>query len=311
MSISNFNITNRLINGTAFAIYALLHSVSPAIAQGTAEVAATAEAALGHGASHAEKAGELGPAHWIEPSIILNRKWIEHTFEHIGGEHFVVVIMSFLLSMAVAAFFYFATRNLSVRKISPMQNFAELIYESLEKYVISIMGEPGRKFLVIIGSLFVFILLNNLLGQVPGLESPTANLNTTAAIAIFVFLSIHYVGFKSQGVKYLKHFAGDIWWLSPLMFVIHIIGELSRPLSLAIRLFGNIRGEDITICILFVLGTMAYIPFFHLPMLFLGCFTSFIQALVFTMLTMSYISGALPHEHDETTEETHGHKKSH
>ncbi len=303
MSISKFN----LINGTGIALYALINSVSPALAAGTAEVMTTAEAALSHGA---QKTAEHGP-NWIEPSIILNREWIEHTFEHIGGGHFVVVIMSFLLTMVIGGFLYMATRNLTIKNISPVQNFVELIYESLEKYVISIMGESGRKFLVIIGSLFIFILLNNLLGQVPGLESPTANLNTTAAIAIFVFLSIHYVGFKSQGFKYLKHFTGDIWWLSPLMFVIHIIGELSRPLSLAIRLFGNIRGEDITICILFVLGIMAYIPFFHLPMLFLGCFTSFIQALVFTMLTMSYISGALPHEHEEHHDEEHGHKKSH
>jgi len=258
-----------------------------------------------HTATHGEKAAESG-ASMIEPSIIFSRHWIETTFHSVGGEHFVVVIMSVIVIISLAVFLRIATTGMLTREPSPLQNLVELIYESLEGYVLNIMGPVGQNFIVLIGSLFIYIFCCNLMGIIPGLESPTSNLNTTIAIALVTFLSIHYYGLKTQGLKYFKHFAGDIWWLAPLMIPIHIIGELARPLSLSIRLFGNIRGEDIAICILFFLGAKSFFPFFHTPMLFLACFTSLIQALVFTMLSMAYISGALPHEehghgdHDET-----------
>ncbi len=278
------------ISGVSYPVL----SLASAAASGTGEVSAAASSAS-----------------MIEPSIIFNRHWIEHTFHSIGGHHFVVVIMSLIIIAALTAFLAYCSRDLKLRHISAGQNFLELIYESLDTYVVSMMGPAGRNFLVLIGSLFIYILFSNYLGLIPGLEAPTANLNTTAALALVTFFSIHYFGLKTQGLKYLKHFAGDIWWLAPLMIPIHIIGELARPLSLSIRLFGNIRGEDIAICILFFLGVKAYFPFFHLPMLFLACFSCLIQALVFTMLTMAYISGALPHEehheggHDDKAGHSH------
>jgi F-type H+-transporting ATPase subunit a len=274
--------------GIPVAGYSIL-SLASAAASGTAEVAAS-----GTGEVHVEQS-------MIDPAIIFNRHWISSTFHSVGGHHFIVVIMSLIIILALAAFLAYCSRDLKVRRISAGQNFLELIYESLDGYVVSMMGPAGRNFLVLIGSLFIYILLSNFLGLVPGMEAPTANLNTTLALALVTFFAIHYYGLKTQGLKYLKHFAGDVWWLAPLMIPIHVIGELARPLSLSIRLFGNIRGEDIALCILFFLGVKAYFPFFHTPMMFLACFTSLIQALVFTMLSMAYISGALPHEehHEE------------
>lgn len=276
------------VMGIPAAGYSIL-SLASAAASGTAEVAAT-----GTGEVHVEQS-------MIDPAIIFNRHWISSTFHSVGGHHFIVVIMSLIIIFALAAFLAYCSRDLKVRRISAGQNFLELIYESLDGYVVSMMGPAGRNFLVLIGSLFIYILLSNFLGLVPGMEAPTANLNTTLALALVTFFAIHYYGLKTQGLKYLKHFAGDVWWLAPLMIPIHVIGELARPLSLSIRLFGNIRGEDIALCILFFLGVKAYFPFFHTPMMFLACFTSLIQALVFTMLSMAYISGALPHEehHEE------------
>lgn len=261
-------------------------------------------AAVSHGEiANTGEVASSASASMIEPSIILSRHWIETTFHSVGGEHFVVVIMSLIVIIFLLAFLSAASRGLKIRNISFMQSFLETIYESLDNYVVNMMGPVGRNFLTLIGSLFIYILLSNMLGLIPGLESPTANLNSTIALALVTFFSIHYYGLKSQGLKYLKHFAGDIWWLAPLMVPIHLIGELARPLSLSIRLFGNIRGEDIALCILFFLGVAANFPFFHTPMMFLACFTSLIQALVFTMLSMAYISGALPHdEHHEDGE---------
>ncbi len=263
--------------------------------------------------SAAEAAAGESSASMIDPSIIFDRHWIEHTFHSVGGHHFVVVIMSLIVIAGLAIFLAYNSRDFKLRNISAGQNFLEMIYELLENYVVNMMGPAGRNFLVLIGSLFIYILFSNYMGLIPGMEAPTSNLNTTVALALVTFFSIHYYGLKTQGMKYLKHFAGDVWWLTPLMIPIHIIGELARPLSLSIRLFGNIRGEDIAICILFFLGVKAYFPFFHMPMLFLACFTCLIQALVFTMLSMAYISGALPHqEHHESQEHKHGNeRKSH
>jgi F-type H+-transporting ATPase subunit a len=197
-----------------------------------------------------------------------------------------------LLTLILGIISWLATRNLQIEP-GPLQNMMEVIFEKLENFVCSMMGERGKEWLFLIGPLFIYILLSNVMGLVPQGESPTSNVNQTIALALFSFFFTQYAGLKSQGFNYFKHFMGDVWWLAPIFLIIHIIGELARPLSLSMRLFGNIRGEDITLCILFFL-----VPFIvPLPMIFLMAFTSLIQAMVFTMLTMSYIDGALPHEH--------------
>ena len=174
-----------------------------------------------------------------------------------------------------------------------LQNFMEVIVSSIENMVVETMGEHGRPYFPLIATIAIFVLVSNLIGLVPGFYPPTANLNTTAACAIIVFLSTHIVGVKEHGFHYLKHFMGPIWWLAPIMFFIEVIGHLSRPISLSLRLFGNMNGHELVLMIFFGL-----VPFLvPLPMMVMGVLVSFIQAFVFMLLAMIYIQGSLEEAH--------------
>ena len=174
-----------------------------------------------------------------------------------------------------------------------LQNFMEVIVSGIENMVVETMGEHGRPYFPLIATIALFVLVSNLIGLVPGFYPPTANLNTTAACAIIVFLSTHIVGVKEHGFHYLKHFMGPIWWLAPIMFFIEVIGHLSRPISLSLRLFGNMNGHELVLMIFFGL-----VPFLvPLPMMVMGVLVSFIQAFVFMLLAMIYIQGSLEEAH--------------
>lgn len=174
-----------------------------------------------------------------------------------------------------------------------MQNFMEVVIGGIENMIEETMGHHGRAFFPLIATLALFILVSNLIGLVPGFYPPTANINTTAACAVIVFLSTHVVGVKEHGFSYLKHFLGPIWWLAPIMFFIEVIGHLSRPVSLTLRLFGNMNGHELVLMIFFALA-----PFLvPLPMMLMGILVSFIQAFVFMLLAMIYIQGSLEEAH--------------
>nr|WP_238320641.1 F0F1 ATP synthase subunit A [Limisalsivibrio acetivorans] len=173
------------------------------------------------------------------------------------------------------------------------QNVFELLVGGVYNMGVDIMGEEGRPYVPLIFGIGVYVLFSNWMGLVPGFLAPTSNLNTTIAPAVVVFLTYQFIGFRKHGAGYIKHFMGPVALLAPLMFVIEVIGHLARPLSLSMRLFGNIFGEDLVIIILFML--VPYIV--PLPMFFLGLFTGALQAYVFMMLSMIYISGALEEAH--------------
>lgn len=174
-----------------------------------------------------------------------------------------------------------------------LQNFMEVVVGGIENMIVETMGERGRPFFPLVATLAIFILVSNLIGLIPGFFPPTANINTTAACAIIVFLSTHVVGVKHHGLHYLKHFMGPIVWLAPVMFVIEVIGHLSRPVSLTLRLFGNMNGHELVLMIFFGLA-----PFLvPLPMMLMGVLVSFIQAYVFMLLAMIYIQGSLEEAH--------------
>jgi F-type H+-transporting ATPase subunit a len=174
-----------------------------------------------------------------------------------------------------------------------LQNFMEVIIGGIENMIIETMGEHGRPFFPLIATLAIFILVSNLIGLVPGFFPPTANINTTAACAVVVFVMTHVVGVKEHGAKYIKHFLGPIIWLAPMMFFIEVIGHLSRVVSLTLRLFGNMNGHELVLMIFFGLA-----PFMvPLPMMLMGVLVSFIQAFVFMLLAMIYIQGSLEHAH--------------
>ncbi len=174
-----------------------------------------------------------------------------------------------------------------------LQNFMEVVLEQLDRLIGDIMGPKGHTYFPMIATLALFILVSNLIALIPGFMPPTANLNTNAALALSVFVMTHVIGVKEHGLSYIKQFMGPIWWLSPLMLPIEIIGHLARPLSLTLRLFGNMYGHEIVLMI-FLSLVPALVP---IPMMLLGILVAFIQAFVFTLLSMLYFSGALEEAH--------------
>ena len=186
----------------------------------------------------------------------------------------------------------------------------EAIIEGLENLVCGMLGkEEGRRYLPFIGTLFIFILSMNLAGLVPGLKSPTSRFEMTFALAFCVFCFVQWTGIRRLGVGgYLDHLLGqprDLvgWILSPLMLFIHGIGEIVKPVSLSLRLFGNIMGEDTLLGVFVTLGALSmawsHLPIglpLHLPFVFLALIFSVVQALVFTSLSTIYIYMMLPHE---------------
>lgn len=174
-----------------------------------------------------------------------------------------------------------------------LQNVLEVAIGTMEDYCVSTSGEKIRNVFPYLAVLFLFILVQNLLGLVPACDAPTANLNTTAAMAIVTFLYYNYVGVRTHGIAYAKHFMGPSLFLAPLMVLIEIVSHLARPLSLTLRLFGNIRGEELAILIFFlvapVIGT--------LPIYFLFLLAKCMQAFIFFMLAMIYLNDALSHAH--------------
>jgi len=276
----------------------------PLEAQGIKIAQATEESPIQHNAAQTGHAG-------AEAKIVGT-----HTSEGVAEEPKLGEIPSATLlfwnavfvAILLIAFAAAATRKL--REIpNTAQNLAEFIVDTMMNFTRGIIGPGGEKYTPLAGTLFFFILVSNLLGQIPGMHSPTANLSTTLALGLIVFIYVQYLGIRQNGIGgYLKHFAGPIWRISPLLFPIEVISELVKPFTLAMRLFGNIFGEDTVIVVLASLGIaiMPKLPILpvQFPILVLGLLTSFVQALVFTLLTCIYIS--LQSHHDEG-HETHAH----
>jgi F-type H+-transporting ATPase subunit a len=176
-----------------------------------------------------------------------------------------------------------------------VQAVVELIMEAFIGLAEAVMGERGRKFVPFILTFFIFILISNALGLIPGLAPPTANLNTTIGLALIVFVTTHIVGVKEHGIGYVKHFTGPVWWLAPLMIPIELFGHLARPVSLSMRLFGNMIGHELLVGVLLILMPFAY------PLLAvvtaLGVIVVIIQAFIFALLATAYIGGALEEAH--------------
>jgi F-type H+-transporting ATPase subunit a len=221
----------------------------------------------------------------MEPFLFFESHWLN---EH----HLVVVTYTWFIMATLALFSFLATRRVSIIP-GRLQNVMEVVVEGIDTFLTDTMGPQGRKFFPLIATLGIYILTSNLLGLIPGFESPTSNLNTTVSMAVVVFAMTHIVGVRVHGIKYLKQFMGPIWWLTPLMIPIEIISHFSRVISLSFRLFGNIKGEDIVLAVVLLLVPML-VP---LPVFVLMIFTSCIQTVVFMLLTMMYIAGAMEEAH--------------
>lgn len=221
----------------------------------------------------------------METFLFFETHWLH---EH----HLVIVCYTWFIMVMLAVLSWLATRNLTTIP-GKLQNFLEVVIEAIDGFMQDTMGHHARKFFPLVATLGLYILVSNLIGLVPGFESPTSSVNTNASMALTVFAMTHIVGIREHGYKYIKQFMGPIWWLTPLILPIELISHMARPLSLSIRLFGNIKGEDIVLAVILMLTPML-VP---LPVFVLMIFTSLIQTIVFMILTMMYIGGAMEEAH--------------
>lgn len=212
--------------------------------------------------------------------------------------------ISVLVMVGLTVFAILSTRRLDMVPRNRLQSLVEMLVGSLNNFVVETIGPDGQKYTPFIGTIFVFILVLNLIGLVPGFKSPTSNLSLIIPLAVIVFVMYNYYGIRQVGLlKYFRHLVGDPLWLAPLMLPIHIISELARPISLSIRLFGNIFGEETLLVVLAGL-TYVVIPYVvaiptQFPVMLLAVLTAFVQALVFTILTTIYIALAVAHAEGE------------
>ncbi len=218
-------------------------------------------------------------------------------FELIGLDHFAHAYPHVIYSWVVMVFLI-VIGGLAAKGVSLIpskgQNFFEILVSGIEEFMVETAGEESRWFLPVIATVFIYIATCNLIGLIPGFFPPTASLNTTAGCALTVFAFTHFIGVKYHGIKYIKHFLGPIWWMSPLIFVIEIIGHLARVLSLSFRLFGNMMGHEIVLGILLALAGAFFAP---LPIMALGIFVALVQAFVFFLLSIIYFSSAMEQAH--------------
>jgi F-type H+-transporting ATPase subunit a len=250
--------------------------------------------------------------------------------QHAMGEHtFFAIVAAILLLL-----FAFAARGALVKAADPLvpaaelgsRNIAELLLQLVVSQSDQIIGKQGRKYVPFFATFFIFILLSNLLGLLPGFTPPTGNLNTTLGLAICSFIGYNVIGVREQGGTYLKHFIGPMTGLPassilgklaflPLLlisatffFILEAFSHGFRPVSLSLRLFGNMMGDHEVITA-FIKLTKVVVPVAFYAM---GTLVSVIQAFVFTLLSMIYVALAISQEHDEEHgNEAHSSHQSH
>jgi F-type H+-transporting ATPase subunit a len=229
---------------------------------------------------------------------------LEHSL-HVGQHVITFALVGFLF--LIMGLIYRAKISESKNVIVPDRGITfRNIFEALGQFIYNlcrnIMGEEeAKKYFTVIMLLFTFVFANNLIGLIPGFLPPTDNFNTTLALGVFVFLYYNYQGIRAQGlVGHIKHFMGPVWYLAVLIFPIEIISHTVRPLSLGLRLKGNMEGDHLVLSIFS--GLIPYLV--PIPFYVIGLFVCFMQAFVFTLLTMVYISLATAH-HDHDEEHAH------
>ncbi|WP_187646764.1 F0F1 ATP synthase subunit A [Nitrosophilus labii] len=212
-------------------------------------------------------------------------------FGVISHDHtFIFVVHTLLAAVIVLLLAKAATKSL---RIVPqgLQNVMETYLDGVISMGRDVVGETyARKYLPLIATLGLFIFVSNIIGIIPGFESPTGNINFTLTLALIVFIYYNYEGIKKNGfVHYFAHFAGPVKWLAPLMFPIEIVSHLSRIISLSFRLFGNIKGDDLFLLVLLMLAPWI-VP---LPAFAILLFMAFLQTFIFMILTYVYLAGAV------------------
>ena len=202
--------------------------------------------------------------------------------------------LELVVAGVLIAFFIIVRMTLSVEKPGPVQHLAEMIHEAIGDQAEQVIGHGYQRFQAYVTCIFLFVLLCNLTGLIPGVEAPTTLMIVTLGLAVPTFFYYNFHGVREQGVVgYIKHFAGPVWWISWLIFPIEIVSHVARVMSLSVRLYANMFAGDLVTLVFFSLIPVG------IPVIFLGLhlFVSLIQAFVFTLLTMIYLSLAVAHEH--------------
>jgi F-type H+-transporting ATPase subunit a len=203
------------------------------------------------------------------------------------------VVMQILVVALLVVLFAILRTRLSPDKPGSLQHIFELVYEFVLGQADDQVGHEAPRYVAFFGTIFLFILSANLIGLVPGLESPTNFPYVTCGCAMATFLYYHMVGIQATGFKYALHFLGPKWWLAPLMLPIELVSHMARPLSLTVRLYANMfAGEQVTLVFLSMTK-------FLVPVVFMGLhiFVGLVQAYIFMLLTMVYVGSAVAHEH--------------
>jgi len=236
-------------------------------------------------------------AHWTEPAqgaLII-------------PTHVVMAIICFIIAVALVLGL---RGNLSIDKPSKGQQLLEMIIEMIRDLLDQVIGPYGRRYLPMIGSMAVFILIGNLMGLVPGLDAPTKYINVTGALGVTSFLYYFSTGFRQQGLGYLRHFTGGLTgaWLPMglMIFVIELLSNFVRPVTLSVRLFVNMFADH-EIATTFLRLAPWLIPIFTIV---LGLFVSLVQTFIFVMLSMVYLSETVPHEEHDVEEHGAGHSET-
>jgi len=220
---------------------------------------------------------------------MMDRIWL--FFGFLGHNQSVQLVVHSLIATGLALLVArLATKNLQIVP-KGCQNVMEAVVKGILYIGKDVANrEIARKYLPLTGALAIFIFMGNFIGIIPGFESPTSNVNLTLTLAIMVFLYYHFEGIKAQGLKhYILHFAGPNKWLAPLMFPVEVISHFSRIISLAFRLFGNIKGDDLFLLVLLFLAPWV-VPLAGYALL---TFSAFLQAFIFMVLTYVYLYGAV------------------
>lgn len=214
-----------------------------------------------------------------------------HTFEEFfSHQDFVIGLYTLLITLLILLFAKLATSKMQLVP-SGIQNVYETLLSGVINFSKDIVGEEvARKYFPLAGTIGFMVLFANLIGIIPGFEAPSSSLSFTLVLALVVFFYYHFEGIRVQGIfSYFKHFAGPVWWLTPLMLPVEIISHFSRIISLSFRLFGNIKGDDMFLLIILMLApwVVPAVPFAILT------FMAFLQAFVFMILTYVYLHGAV------------------
>lgn len=304
------------------ALLALLqtgHEAAPATTPPAAEHATEAAGHTTSAAAHAEPwiveqvNHLLGPAalkveQAIMPPIygLFGKTWHAPPADKAIPEQVVWAVLAFIVAVALVLFL---RGRLSVDRPSRGQQLLEVMVEQLRALLNQVIGPYGQRYLPVIGGFAVFILISNLMGQIPGLGAPTDNINVTGALGITSFAYYISMGFRQQGWRYLKHFAGGLTgWTALLMgwmiFIVEIVSNTVRPVTLSLRLFVNLFADH-KIGEAFIGLFAPIVPIFTIV---LGVFVAFVQTFIFIMLSMVYLSETVPHEEHDTEEHGHGHE---